>query len=96
MKFTVLFFFLEAMDAVEQEFMNLSDRGSVKVKMGKQPDLGSENTEDTNTSPAKKKARVIKLGKRTLRSPVWKTFNKLTTIFEDGLGKRAHLIFVMD
>ncbi|XP_068309623.1 zinc finger BED domain-containing protein RICESLEEPER 2-like [Pyrus communis] len=75
------------MYVVEQDFTNLSDGGSVEVTMGLQPDHGSENTEDTNTSPAKKKARVIKLGKRTLRSPVWKTFNKLTTIFEDGKSR---------
>ncbi|KAB2611168.1 hypothetical protein D8674_019200 [Pyrus ussuriensis x Pyrus communis] len=75
------------MDAVEQDFTNLSDGGSVEVTMGMQPDHGSENTEDTNTSPVKKKARVIKLSKRTLRSPVWKTFNKLTTVFEDGKSR---------
>ncbi|KAM1319370.1 hypothetical protein ACFX2H_004377 [Malus domestica] len=75
------------MDVVDQDFTNLSDGGSVEVTMGIQPDHESENTEDTNTSPVKKKARVVKLGKRTLRSPVWKTFNKLTTIFEDGKSR---------
>ncbi|TQE11750.1 hypothetical protein C1H46_002592 [Malus baccata] len=50
------------MDVVEQDFTNLSDGGSMEVTMGIQPDHGSENTEDTNTSSAKKKARVIKLG----------------------------------
>ncbi|TQD88741.1 hypothetical protein C1H46_025701 [Malus baccata] len=72
------------MDVVEQDFTYLSDGGSVELTMGIQPDHGSANTEDTNTSLANKKARVIKLGKLTLRSLVWKAFNKLTTIFEDG------------
>ncbi|TQD91276.1 hypothetical protein C1H46_023149 [Malus baccata] len=49
------------MDVVEQDFTNLSDGGSVEVTMGIQPNHGSENTKDTNISPAKKKARVIKL-----------------------------------
>ncbi|XP_050114351.1 uncharacterized protein LOC126592641 isoform X2 [Malus sylvestris] len=51
----------KAMDVVEQDFTNLSDGASMEVTMGIQPDHGSENTEDTNTSSAKKKARVIKL-----------------------------------
>ncbi|XP_050114352.1 uncharacterized protein LOC126592641 isoform X3 [Malus sylvestris] len=59
---------VQAMDVVEQDFTNLSDGASMEVTMGIQPDHGSENTEDTNTSSAKKKARVIKLDQLTLKA----------------------------
>ncbi|KAB2602866.1 hypothetical protein D8674_003871 [Pyrus ussuriensis x Pyrus communis] len=70
------------MDARDSNSVN--DEESVEIIMGTERDLGSESMENTNTSFAKKKARTINLGKQKLRSPVWNTFTKLDTIFEDG------------
>ncbi|CAN6722759.1 unnamed protein product [Malus baccata var. baccata] len=73
------------MDARDSDLVN--DEESVVIIMGTERDLGSESIDNTNTSFAKKKARAINLGKRKLRSPVWNTFTKLDTIFEDGKSR---------
>ncbi|KAM2964567.1 hypothetical protein FF2_022334 [Malus domestica] len=70
------------MDARDSDSVN--DDEFVEIIMGTERDLGSESIDNTNSSSTKKKARAINLGKRKLRSPVWNTFTKLDTIFEDS------------